>query len=357
MSSGSDAFARELAARVDGWEAARTVPFDAARELCRAGAVLPSDFGARMELAAALGGTGSLGTAATVLHATGAPLLILQRHGSRAARERFLAPALAGDACGSVAFASDACTLRPHARGGWELYGSLAPVASVAGADFVIVLARVHGGGDAMVVVATESAGVAATRRATAGLHTTALGELHFTRCRVEAEHVWAAGAAAGAIEDVLADERLLLAVAIVAVTERALHGALAFVGGREFGPGQLLGGQQAVRHRLADLMADHELAAAFARAECAARRGGASFPERAAMTLLVSTEAARRVVEGCMQLQGARGFMADHSASRAYRDLLTIGLLADPDALADAAAAELPAPAELPYLVAERVW
>lgn len=354
MTSGFDAFARELTARVDGWEAARSVPFAAARELCRAGI---ADLGARMELAAALGGTGSLGTAATVLHATGAPLLLLHRHGSRAARERFLAPALAGEACGAVAFAG-ACTLRPHARGGWELDGSVDRVMGVAGADFVIVLAHVHGGGDALVVVATEAAGVTATRRATAGLHTAALGELHFSRCRVDAEHGFAAGAAAAALEDALADERLLLATAIVAVTARALHDALAFVGGREFGPGQLLGGQQAVRHRLADLMADHELAAAFARAEGAARRDGGSAPQRAAMTLLVCVEAARRVVEGCMQLQGARGFMAAHPATRAYRDLLTVGLLAaaDPDALADAAAGALPAPAELPFLVAERV-
>jgi alkylation response protein AidB-like acyl-CoA dehydrogenase len=354
MTSGFVAFARELAARVDGWEAARAVPFDAARELRRAG---PAGFGARMELAAALGGTGSLGTAATVLHATGAPLLLLQRYASGAARERFLAPALAGEACGAVAFASPAaCTLRPHARGGWELDGAIHRVAGVAGADFVIVPTHVHGGGDALVVVATDAAGVTATRRATAGLHTAALGELHFTRCRVDAEHGLAAGAAEAAREDALADERLLLAAAIVAVTQRALHGALAFVGGREFGAGQLLGGQQAVRHRLADLMADHELAAALVRAEGAARRDGGS--ARAAMALLVSTEAARRVVEGCMQLQGARGFMAAHPATRAYRDLLTVGLLpaADPDALADAAAGALPAPAELPFLVAERV-
>jgi hypothetical protein len=45
-------------------------------------------------------------------------------------------------------------------------------------------------------------------------------------------------------------------------------------------------------------------------------------------MLAIVAAEAARKVVEGCMQLSGARGFMEDDPATRLYRDLLTLPLV-----------------------------
>jgi alkylation response protein AidB-like acyl-CoA dehydrogenase len=171
------------------------------------------------------------------------------------------------------------------------------------------------------------------------GLRAAALAEVRLDGCVVDAECVLPAGAAE--MDAALAEERLLLATAVVAAADRVMRGTLAFAATRSFGPGQVLGDQQAVRHRLADLMADLEIAAAFGREGAGDLLRGALAPARAAAVMLVAMDAGRRIAEGCMQLMGARGFMADHPAARLYRDLLAVGLLAagDPGALERAAA------------------
>ncbi|HET6229939.1 MAG TPA: acyl-CoA dehydrogenase family protein [Longimicrobiaceae bacterium] len=332
-----------VAPLADAWERERVVPYAAARALARA-RLLPvrahdaaEAMRRRLELAALLGRTGSLGTALTVLHAVSAPLAVLERLACGTARELFLEPARAGDACGAVAFPVDGArriSLRT-VDGGVEMDGVVDCVAGAAGADFVLVAARFAdavdagtGDADALVAVRTDEPGVTVDRRATVGLHTAALGPVRLERCRVDAAQVARGPRVAAALADAAADERLLLATAVIAAMDATLRRTLAFVGTRAFGPGVVLGDQQAVRHRLADLMAEHDVAAAFQAEVAAARLIGTPDHARCAMLAIVAAEAAQKVVEGCMQLSGARGFMEDDPATRIYRDLLTLPLV-----------------------------
>ncbi|HEX8695756.1 MAG TPA: acyl-CoA dehydrogenase family protein [Longimicrobium sp.] len=348
--SAAATFVRDhVALRVEAWERERAAPFAEVRALGRAG-LLPAaeDAAGRLELADALGRAGSLGTAATLLHAVGAPLLLLDRHAGPAVQARVLTPMLAGEAVGCVAWAREGDGVRAQRlgeSGGLRLDGVLGAVLNAPGADWVIVpLELVPGAGTgALAVVSLADPGVSIVPRGAVGLHAAALGEVRLDGCLVDpAQRVFAAGAPG--IAGALAEERLLLATAVVAAAEEVLRRTLAFAGTRAFGPGRVLGDQQAVRHRLADLMADLEIAAAFAGEAADACLRDALAPPRAAALMLVTVDAALRVAEGCMQLMGARGFMADHPASHLYRDLLSVGLLAagDPGALERAAAEDL---------------
>lgn len=337
------AFVRDrVAPHAEAWERERTAPLAEARALGRAGLLpAPDDAAGRLELAGTLGRAGSLGAAATLLHAAGAPLLLLHRHAGPALREQVLAPALAGETIGCVAWPGGSeVEARRGGADGTRLDGTLRAVLNVPGAEWMLV--PVAGG---LAVVRPADAGVLVEGRRAVGLRAAALGEVRLDGCVVDPARVFAVGAAE--LDAALAEERLLLATAVVAAAERVLRGTLAFAGTRSFGPGQVLGGQQAVRHRLADLMADLEIAAAFGREGAGALLRGALAPSRAAALMLVAVDAGRRIAEGCMQLMGARGFMADHPAATLYRDLLSVDLLAagDPGALERGAAEGLRAP------------
>lgn len=340
MTSAAAAFVRDqVAPHVDAWERERAAPFAAARALSTEALSGDVDAAGRLELARALGRAGSLGTAVTLLHAAVARRLVARRN-----------PSAEGVGCVAWPREGDAVrVLRVPATGELWLDGALRVVANVPGADWVLVpLERRAGAGiDALAMIPLSASGVAVTARRAVGLHAAALGEVRLVGCRVAPSDVVAAKA--DALAAALAEERLLLSTAIVAAADEVLRQTLAFAGTREFGPDQVLGDRQAVRHTLADLLADAEIAGAFAR-DCADAWLAASLSSaRAASLAIVAVDAGQRVAEGCMQLMGARGFMADHPASRLYRDLASVGLLAacDPAALARIAAAELRAEAD----------
>ena len=349
------AFVHEhVAPHTEAWERERAAPFAAARALGRAGLLpSPDDAAGRLALADVLGRVGSLGVAATLLHTCGAPLRLLGRLAGPALRERVLASALAGETIGCVAWPAENSGVRAERVAGTgvlRLDGVLPAVLNAPGADWMLVPLTIDGGRtiDALAVVSISDDAVSVVARRAVGLHAAALGEVRLDGCVVDAADVIAIRPAD--LHAALAEERLLLAAALGAVAERVMRGTLAFAGARAFAPGQVLGDQQAVRHRLADLMADVEIAGAFQREAADAHLRGALSPARAAALMLVAVDSARQIAEGCMQLMGARGFMEDHPAARLYRDVLSLGLLAaaDPAALERAAAAELCPDADL---------
>jgi alkylation response protein AidB-like acyl-CoA dehydrogenase len=273
--------------------------------------------------------------------------VLLERLGGAELRDRLLAPALSGEFCGAVAYpeADDGfdCELRVGAGGALELHGVLTLVQGACDADWVVVTARAPGGSPGVLLAAPlRGPGVSASRTGILGLQAAALGEVRFDGCPLAPSDVLAeAGRGAPALAESLADERRLLSAALLASADRVLGDTLIFVGARAFGPGRVLGDQQVVRHRLADLAAEHAVAAALLREAGAEER---TEPAAAVLLMLACTEACARIAEGCMQLLGARGYMADHPAARLYRDVLTLGLLAagDPARLAHLAGEDL---------------
>jgi len=85
------------------------------------------------------------------------------------------------------------------------------------------------------------------------------------------------------------------------------------------------LAAQQAVAHAIADLATELEAARLLVYAAAAAYDEGhdrAGQPKRAAMAKLYATEAAQRIIDGCLQLHGARALQSGHLLERLYRDV-----------------------------------
>jgi alkylation response protein AidB-like acyl-CoA dehydrogenase len=324
------AFVRtRVAPAAEAWEARGEMPIGLATDLAAAAAARmgagDDGFAARRALAEELGAVDSLGAAAALLHVSGAlrgllPLL------SPLARERLRI----GETCGALAFTTaegSAVVSRPGAS--LRVDGFVPAVLGVPGAHWLAVPARRETAdhGPVLVLLPASAPGAAITRIETVGLRAAPLGEVRLDGCAVEPWQV-VAGPVPRLLESALADERLLLAALASAAAGRCLRRTLAFAGTRPFAPGQVLGELAVVRHRLADLTAAHEIAAALEREAASERLAGAVAPSRAASVAWVCVDALRRVAEGCMQLLGARGFMDDHPVSRAYRDAVTLPLL-----------------------------
>ena len=112
-----------------------------------------------------------------------------------------------------------------------------------------------------------------------------------------------------------------------VGMAQAALDATISHVRDRQAFGGPLAR-QQAVAHKIADMATDLEAARLLVYAAAAAYDDGAQ-PEqqsrRAAMAKLYATEAAQRIVDGCVQLHGARGLQRGHLLEHLYRDVRSL--------------------------------
>lgn len=109
-----------------------------------------------------------------------------------------------------------------------------------------------------------------------------------------------------------------------VGMARSALDATLDHVSSRR-AYGGTLADQQAVGHTLADLATQWEAARLLVYRAAAAYDGGAPRAEitkTAAMAKLFATEAAQRIIDGCVQLHGARALQRGHLLEHLYRDV-----------------------------------
>lgn len=112
-----------------------------------------------------------------------------------------------------------------------------------------------------------------------------------------------------------------------VGMAQAALDATISHVRDRQAFGGPLAR-QQAVAHKIADMATDLEAARLLVYAAAAAYDDAAQ-PEqqsrRSAMAKLYATEAAQRIVDGCVQLHGARALQRGHLLEHLYRDVRSL--------------------------------
>jgi alkylation response protein AidB-like acyl-CoA dehydrogenase len=337
---------------VDAWERERSVPRHVLRALGDAGllaACAPGTrdgFANRIALARALARAHSGGVMALVLNHLNLPLFLLHRCGSTEVHQSYVARSLAGTAFGAIAITeadggSDVLqSTRTTVRRDGDclvLDGEKWFVLNLPGADFVIVLARSEARTDflgfSLVVVPIDAPGVSVERIPTGTMRTAHLGRLALRDCRVSADHAlgrWHSGLLY--LGPALVEERLVGSAAVLAYAEEVLSSTIAWAAAREFGEGTLAA-LQVVRHRISDFVADVAIAKAGlddAARRCAAEDwSGSDATLHAAAVKLVASDTARRVIDGCLQLHGGRGYLETNWIARAYRDCLAATLYA----------------------------
>ncbi len=340
----------QLAPHADDWEARGVLPREVFRGLGAEGFLgltherryggQALDFGYAVVLAEELPRSRMGGLTLSVLAQTNFFLPLLASHGSEAQKEAFLAPAIRGEKIGALASTEPA--------GGSDLSGATATVALDDGdvwivsgekkyitngpiADFVVTLVRTgpQPGPNtlSLLIVPTDTPGFAVRELRKLGLHTSPTGWLTFDHCRVpKALTLGQVNRGYYYHTQNLLEERLIGGVSGLAMAGLVLTDTIAYVKQRT-AYGQPLAALQTIRHRIAEMAAEVEMARAFVYSVCERYRDGHTDSKRICMVKFQVVDIAQRVIERCLQLFGGYGFLEENWISRAYRDARVLSL------------------------------
>jgi citronellyl-CoA dehydrogenase len=351
-----DLFEREIEPHIDAWEAARTFP---AHELFpKLGAV--GLLG--LEYETAYGGMGADHSFTVVageemgrISCGGVPMAMavqmsmatpaLARYGSDELKATYLAPAIRGELVASIAVTepdagSDVAGIRTRAvRDGdeWVINGSKLYITTGTQADWLCLLARTSEEtgyrGMSLIVVPTATDGVVVSRKLEKlGMWSSDTAELSFSDVRVPVANT--IGEIGRGFQQQMVQfqaERLITMYKQVGAVELALHRTRAYLLERQ-AFGKPLMANQHLQFALAELSARHDMLKHYARAAADAVLRGEDATRFATIGKLMGSRLQREVADAAVQFHGGIGYMAEHWASRFYRDtrLDSIGAGAD---------------------------
>jgi len=351
-----DLFEREIEPHVDEWESARSFP---AHELFPKLATVGL-FG--LEYDETYGGMGADHTFTMIagqelgrVSCGGVPMAIavqmsmatpaLARYGSHELKERFLAPAIAGEAVTSIAVTepdagSDVAAIRTRAvRDGdeWVINGAKLYITNGTQADWLCLLARTSdepgARGMSLIVVPTDVDGVVVSRKLEKlGMWSSDTAELSFRDVRVPVAHT--IGEVGRGFQQQMVQfqaERLTTFYKQVGSIELALERTKTYLRERKVFGAPLLANQH-LQFVLAELAARHDVLRHYAETAAEAVRRGEDATRYATIGKLLGSRLQREVADWAVQFHGGIGYMDEHWTSRYFRDtrLDSIGAGAD---------------------------
>ena len=351
-----DLFEREIEPHVDEWEAARTFPAHELFPKLAAVGLLGLEYEeAYGGMAADHSFTVVAGEEMGRISCGGVPMAMavqmsmatpaLARYGSDELKERYLAPSIRGELVASVAVTepdagSDVAGIRTRAvRDGdeWVINGSKLYITNGTQADWLCLLARTSEEtgyrGMSLIVVPTSVDGVVVSRKLEKlGMWSSDTAELSFSDVRVPVSHT--IGEIGRGFQQQMVQfqaERLITVYKQVGAIEQALARTRAYLLERH-AFGKPLMANQHLQFALAELSARHDMLKHYARASADAVARGEDATRFATIGKLMGSRLQREVADAAVQFHGGIAYMAEHWASRFYRDtrLDSIGAGAD---------------------------
>jgi acyl-CoA dehydrogenase len=278
------------------------------------------------------------GEAETALAVQGLGSYPILQSGPPALAARWIPELISGQAVAAFALSepgagSDAAALSLSAGkdgDGWRLTGQKTWISNAPDADIYTVFARTTPEAGARGVtafaVAGDSPGLTGEPLEMISPHP--IGQLAFDGVRVTAADVLGQVDAGFAVAMRTLDLfRPSVGAFAVGMAQAALDATVSHVRERQAFGGPLAR-QQAVAHKIADMATDLEAARLLVYAAAAAHdraAGPSQQSRRAAMAKLYATEAAQRIVDGCVQLHGARALQRGHLLEHLYRDVRSL--------------------------------
>ena len=340
---------REVVPHLAAWEEAGEVPRELHRRAAAVG-LLGAGFdeevgGSGGDLVDALvvaeqlilsGGSGGL-VAALLTHGIAVPHIVAS--GDRHLIETFVRPTLAGELIGALGITepgggSDVAGLRTRAVRDGEEYvvdGAKLYITSGVRADFVTTAVRTGGAGHtgvSLLVVERGRPGFSVSRKLDKmGWRCSDTAELAYAGVRVPvANLVGAEGSGFVRIAQQFQGERLSLAVQAYATAQRCYDLVTHWVRDRETF-GRPLASRQVVRHEMADMAREIDVARTYTRAVATRVLAGEPVLMETAMAKNTAVKACDSVVHRCVQLLGGMGYMREHEVERHYRDARVLGI------------------------------
>jgi len=259
---------------------------------------------------------------------------------TEAQREKYLAPMMNADKMGCFALTepdagSDATRIKTRAErrdGGWVLNGRKHFITGGEEADFALVFAvtdaekRAKGGITAFLVDAdTPGYSVSRIQRTMSPIQNPA--ELTFEDCELPEESVLGkVGFGFYSAVKGINGARLQIAATALAIAEDLLGRMIEYAGQRVAFE-RPIGANQYVQGMIVDSYADVEQARLLLYKLASDIDDGADGRREAALAKLVTTEAASRVGDRCIQVYGGNGFMTEMGLELWYRDLRAMRL------------------------------
>lgn len=258
----------------------------------------------------------------------------LARFGTHEQKQKFLAPAMRGEAVASIAVTepdagSDVAAIRTRAvKDGdeWVINGSKMYITNSLQADWLCLLARTSDddgyGGMSQILVETSAPGFSVSRKLDKlGMRASDTGLLSFDDCRVPVENTL--GVEGRGFQQQMQQfvvERLWANYAAVGGMDRALERTSDYLKQR-MAFGKPLMANQYLQYRLAELAADVDLIRHYNRATAAAVMNGEDPTRMATIGKLTSSRLSREVADWCLQFHGGIGYMEETWTARHFRD------------------------------------
>jgi citronellyl-CoA dehydrogenase len=269
----------------------------------------------------------------------------LARFGTHEQKEQWLAPSNRGELVASIAVTepdagSDVAGLRTRAeRDGdeWVINGTKLYITSGCQSDWLCLLARTsdEGGyrGMSQIIVPTDTPGLSVSRKLDKlGQRSSDTAELSFVDVRVPvANTIGDVGAGFRQQMQQFQNERMIAAYGAVGGAALALERTIAYVNERQ-AFGKPLGANQYIQFRLAELLAEVDVAREYNYAAAEAYVAGEDITRYATIAKLKTGRLQREVADWCLQFHGGIGYMEETWTARYFRDsrLLSIGGGAD---------------------------
>lgn len=343
--------ATRLVPRANDWEERRELPrgvFKELGDLGLLGLTKPLEYGGRgldfahnVVLIEELVGSKMFGLVLSVVAQTTFFSPLLDDLGTSEQQSRFLAPAIRGDMVGALAITESGggsdivgaiqCEAVDDGDA-WIITGEKKYITNGPIADFVVLLARSKREQSttslSLIIVPSDTPGFAVRETLQKlGLHTSPTGWLTFDHCRVpKTLTLGKPHLGFFYLSETLLQDRLIASVTAVAIANLVLTETIHYLQQRR-AYDTTLSKLQAVRHKVAEMAAEVEMARRFVYSICESYRDGKVEAKQICMAKFQVVDIAQRVVERCLQLHGGYGFLEENWISRAYRDVRVLSV------------------------------